>query len=177
MEFNVALGSAAHIDELESLWLQMLSHHRDLVGGEFPIRRAEPSWERAQRDYRDWLAGDAGILVIARDEGSSEPLGYAVCRLVDEGATFDLGAVRGDVDSLVVRDQARGRGIGTALLDAVRAELVNRGVAYWSIGVLAHNSEAARLYHQVGFRPWLQEFLASTSQGAGADQRSRKSGS
>lgn len=164
MEFEIALSRAVHIDELKALWLQMLSHHRNLVGGEFPVRMAEPSWEQAQRDYRDWLAGDGAILVIARDEGSSEPLGYLVCRLVDGGATFDLGAMRGDVDSLVVHDQARGRGIGTALLEAVRAELVDRGVAYWSIGILAHNSEAARLYDRVGFRPWTQELLASTSQ-------------
>jgi ribosomal protein S18 acetylase RimI-like enzyme len=164
VEFEIALSSVAHVDELKALWLQMLSHHRELVGGEFPIRRAEPSWEQARRDYRDWLADDAGILLIARDEGSSDPLGYAVCRLIDGGATFDLGAVRGDVDSLVVREEARGRGIGTALLDAVRAELVHRGVAYWSIGVLARNSEAARLYNRVGFRPWTQELLGSTSQ-------------
>ncbi|MFZ0041929.1 MAG: GNAT family N-acetyltransferase [Solirubrobacteraceae bacterium] len=163
MEFEIALSGAADIDELKTLWLQMLSHHRNLVGGEFPVLDAERSWEQARRDYREWLASDAAVLLIARSEESAGPLGYAVCRLVGDGATFDLGAVRGDVDSLVVSDQARGQGVGTALLEAVRAELVDRGVAYWSIGVLAHNSAAARLYDRLGFRPWTQELLASTS--------------
>jgi ribosomal protein S18 acetylase RimI-like enzyme len=162
VEFEIASSGAADIDELKALWLQMLSHHRHLLDGEFPVRRPEQSWEQAQRDYRDWLGNGAGILLIARGKASREPLGYAVCRLIDSGATFDLGAVRGDVDSLVVRDQARGHGIGTALLDAMRTELVDRGVAYWSIGVLAQNSEAARLYDRVGFRPWTQALLAST---------------
>ena len=164
MEFEIVLSSTAHVDELKTLWLQMLSHHRDLVGAEFPVRTAEPSWERVRCDYRDWLESDTAILLIAHSGGSSEPLGYAVCRLVDDGATFDLGAVRGDVHSLVVRDHARGRGIGTALLDAVRVTLVDRGVSHWPIGVLAHNPQAAKLYERVGFRPWTQELLASTSQ-------------
>jgi ribosomal protein S18 acetylase RimI-like enzyme len=164
VQFEVTLGGALDIDELKPLWLAMLSHHRDLVGDEFPIRMAEPSWEQARRDYLDWLASDAAILLIARYRTSSEALGYAICRLVGGGATFDLGAVRGEVDSLVVRDRARGQGIGTALLEAVRVRLLDRGVSYWSIGVLAHNPEAAKLYERVGFRPWTQELLATTSQ-------------
>jgi GNAT superfamily N-acetyltransferase len=76
--------------------------------------------------------------------------------------TFDLGPVRGDVDSLVVRDVARGHGVGSALLESVRDALLTRGVSYWSIGILAHNPEAARLYQRVGFRPWSQALLAKT---------------
>ncbi|HEX3801905.1 MAG TPA: GNAT family N-acetyltransferase [Solirubrobacteraceae bacterium] len=163
MEFEVAVGGVADIDGLKPLWLEMLSHHRALVGSEFPIRMPEPSWEHSRQDYLNWLTSDAAILVIARDRVSSESLGYAICRLLSGSATFDLGAVRGDVDSLVVHDSARGRGIGTALLEAVRASLVHRGVSYWSIGVLAHNPRAAELYERVGFRPWTQELLASTT--------------
>jgi ribosomal protein S18 acetylase RimI-like enzyme len=162
MGFEIGAGSAADIDGLRTLWLQMLAHHRDLVGDEFPVWPDEQSWERARRDYGDWLASDTAILVIARNETSSQPLGYAVCRLLADGATFDLGTVRGDVDSLVVHDQARGQGMGTALLCAVQAGLVDRGVSYWSIGLLARNTEAARLYERVGFRPWTQQLIAST---------------
>jgi ribosomal protein S18 acetylase RimI-like enzyme len=162
VECEIAAASAADIDELEPLWLQMLSHHRDLVGEEFPVHADEESWERVRRDYGDWLASDTAILLIARNVSSSEPLGYVVCRLRPGGATFDLGAVRGDIDSLVVDDHARGQGIGTALLEAVRASLNARGVSYWSIGVVARNTEAAKLYERIGFRPWTQELLAST---------------
>lgn len=164
MEFEIAFGGSADLAELKPLWLQMLSHHRGLVAGEVPIHADEQSWELARRHYDNWLANGAGILLIARSQDRAEPLGYAVCRLLPGGATFDLGELRGDIDSLVVTDRARGRGIGTALLDAVRAELKARGIAYCSIGVLAGNTEAAKLYERVGFRPWTQELLARTDQ-------------
>jgi ribosomal protein S18 acetylase RimI-like enzyme len=162
VNFDIAAGGLAEIDELKSLWLQMLSHHRSLIDGALPIHTDEQSWERARRDYRDWLESEAAIVLIARSRPGSEPVGYAVCRLRPGGATFDLGAMRGEVDSLVVQDQARGRGIGTALLDGVRSSLLERGIGYWSIGVLADNAQAAKLYERIGFRPWTQELIATT---------------
>jgi ribosomal protein S18 acetylase RimI-like enzyme len=160
--FEIAAGSAGDIDDLRTLWLQMLSYHRDLVCDEFPVWPDGRSWERARRAYGDWLASDTALLVIARNQASPVPLGYAVCRLLADGPTFELGGVRGEVDSLVVDDQARGQGIGTALLCAVQASLIDRGVSYWSVGLLSGNTKAAKLYERVGFRPWTQQLLAST---------------
>ncbi len=163
MDLEIITAEPAAVDELKALWLQMLSYHRNLVGGEVPVHTDEQSWARTRRVYCDWLENDTAILVIARSQTSSEPLGYAVCCLVAGGGrTFDLGAVRGDLDSLVVHDHARGQGIGTALLDAVRDRLVDRGIAFWSIGVLARNVEAVKLYERVGFRPWTQALIART---------------
>jgi ribosomal protein S18 acetylase RimI-like enzyme len=164
VEYAIAPGKTADIAELERLWLQMLSHHRGLVGREFPVHADEQSWERARDNYGDWLADSAAILLIARSQDQAEPLGYVVCRLHPGGPTFDLGELRGEIDSLVVDDRARGRGIGTALLNAVRADLNERGIAYCSIGVLAPNTEATKLYERVGFRPWTQELLARTDE-------------
>lgn len=163
MDFEITSGGASAVGELKTLWLQMLSHHRDLVGDEIPVHADERSWTRTRRAYSDWLKNNPAMLVIARDPSSTDPLGYAVCRLVSgDGMTFDLGTVRGDVDSLVVHDEARGRGIGTALLDAVRRRLADRGIQFWSIGVLARNDDAVRLYERVGFRPWTQELITGT---------------
>ena len=164
MEYEIVAGGIADIDDLKPLWLQMLSHHRDLVSDSFPVHADEESWELARNAYGDWLASDSAIMLIARGADRSETLGYVVCRIHPGGPTFDLGDMRGDVDSLVVHDQARGHGIGTALLGAVRADLNERGIAYWSIGVLARNTEAAKLYERVGFRPWTQELLAGTDE-------------
>ncbi len=162
MAFEIVRGNSVDVDGLETLWLQMLSHHRALVDDEFPVHAADQSWELARSDYRDWLRNDTAILMIARPAASFELLGFALCRLVGGGPTFDLGPVRGDVDALVVCDLARGRGIGTALLESVRNDLSTRGIFYWSIGVLAHNSGAAKLYERLGFRPWSQALLAKT---------------
>jgi ribosomal protein S18 acetylase RimI-like enzyme len=164
VDYEIAPGGPAEIAELKPLWLQMLSQHRALVDDEFPVHANGQSWERVRREYSDWLADSAAILLIARTQGQADPLGYVVCRLQPGGPTFDLGELRGNVDSLVVDDRARGHGIGTALLDAVRAQLKERGIAYWSIGVLTQNTEAARLYDRVGFRPWTRELLARTDE-------------
>jgi ribosomal protein S18 acetylase RimI-like enzyme len=142
--------------------VEMLEHHREMVAGEFPIHTPQRSWERARALCVEWLESETAILLIARGAGSSEPLGYIACRLIGGGPTFDLGSLRGEVDTLVVHDHARGQGVGTALLDAIRKSLVERGIVYWSIGVLAHNPRAAKLYQRVGFRPFTQELLAVT---------------
>ena len=47
---------------------------------------------------------------------------------------------------------ARGRGIGTLLLDAVDAELAARGIGDMVIGAVAQNTDAIRLYERRGFR-------------------------
>jgi len=113
---------------------------------------------------RECLDEARGLLFLARLRGSGEPVGYLYCRLVESGPTFDLGPIRGDVDSLVVSDRARGAGIGTDLLAACRTELQRRGCSYWSIGVVEANSDAARLYERVGFRPWIREMLGRLDQ-------------
>jgi hypothetical protein len=41
VECEITVGGAAGVDELKPLWLQMLSHHRDLVGDEFPVHAGE----------------------------------------------------------------------------------------------------------------------------------------
>jgi ribosomal protein S18 acetylase RimI-like enzyme len=88
MEFQITQADVREVDELESLWVEMLEHHRELVAG--------------------------------------------------------------------------GQGVGTALLEAIRHRLVERGITYWSIGVLADNPRAAKLYERVGFRPFTLELLAIT---------------
>ncbi len=157
-------GSASDVDELGPLWIAMVEHHRELVGPEWPVRGAEQAWALCRQEYRECLDEARGLLFLARLRGSGEPVGYLYCRLVASGPTFDLGPIRGDVDSLVVSDRARGAGIGTGLLAACRTELQRRGCSYWSIGVVEANGDAARLYERVGFRPWIREMLGRLDQ-------------
>jgi len=80
---------------------------------------------------------------------------------VAEGPTFDLGSMRGDLDTLVVKDTARGARIA-ALIESIRAELMIRGIAFWSVGLVAANDEAEKLYRGSRFEPWSQSLLART---------------
>jgi ribosomal protein S18 acetylase RimI-like enzyme len=163
VDFTIAEGGGEHLDELRELWLQMLEHHRAIVGDAAPVQAPATSWERARDRFGGWLRAGGAILRIARAGESGEAIGFALCYLESEGPTFALGPQYGEVDSLVVSDSARGAGVGTALLDAVRVELERRGVRYWAIGVLAQNTRAAELYGRLGFRPWSEFLLAETS--------------
>lgn len=155
----ISLGGLADIDELRGLWLQMLAHHRTLVNGELPLHSEEASWQRARQEFRRWAEAESAIVLLARDQGAAKLAGFAMCRLLPEGPTFAMGPLRGEIDSLVVDRDSRGLGVGTALLEAVRAQLTARGIRYCSIGVLAQNQDAARLYERVGFEPWIQNLV------------------
>jgi ribosomal protein S18 acetylase RimI-like enzyme len=62
-----------------------------------------------------------------------------------------------EIKLLVVDDDARGRGVGSALLDEVDRRLGDAGVRDQVIGAIEPNAAAIRLYERRGFRPaWLQ---------------------
>ncbi len=160
MEHEIRPGTPGDIEALAPLWMAMVEHHRGLVGEQWPVRGAEQAWVLRRKQYRDWLADGSGLLFVARLADSDATVGYAFCRLVESGPTFDFGGPHGEVDSLVVAGEARGAGVGTALLDACRGELRRRGLTHWAIGVVEANRSATDLYERLGFRPWFRTLLA-----------------
>jgi ribosomal protein S18 acetylase RimI-like enzyme len=157
---EVRRGSSDDIASLAPLWMAMVEHHRAVAAEPWPVRDAGDAWERRREEYLSGLAEESGFLLLARASGSADPVGYCYCELVGTGPTFEVGELRGDVGSLAVTPNARGAGVGTALLRECRAELARRGVAYWSIGVVEGNDGALALYERVGFRPWVRTLLA-----------------
>ena len=119
MESQVRRGSVTDVDLLMPLWISMVEHHRMVAGTQWPVRTAEAAWNARQREYRTWLTDGSGTLFVAGVEGAAEPVGYAMLRVHEPGATWDLGAEVGEVESLAVSDGARGGGVGTALLGRV----------------------------------------------------------
>jgi ribosomal protein S18 acetylase RimI-like enzyme len=160
MGITITEGTLADVDSVEPLWNAMVEHHREVVAGQVPVRSAAESWRRQRQEYVTWLREENALLLLARRDGDADLLGYALCRLLPSGPTFDLGPVRGEVDGLAVAAQARGAGVGSALLAACRDELLRRGCTHWSISVAAANTGAVRLYERLGFRPWVQLLTA-----------------
>jgi ribosomal protein S18 acetylase RimI-like enzyme len=58
-----------------------------------------------------------------------------------------------EIETLVVAPAARGTGAGSALLDAVDAELAAKGIDDVLIAAFVTNTDAIRLYERRGFRP------------------------
>ena len=102
------------------------------------------------RKYLDaWgRPGDAGV--VALDE-SGRPLGAAWCRLFPPEAP-GYGFVAADVPELTiaVAAEARGRGVGGALLAALKAAARREGHGRLSLSVNRRNP-ARRLYERHGF--------------------------
>jgi len=72
-------------------------------------------------------AGQAWLLLAVEDGSPHRAAGYAMVRLTEPEPTWDLGSQVGELESLAVAEHARGRGIGTQLMDAGRDLLREHG--------------------------------------------------
>jgi ribosomal protein S18 acetylase RimI-like enzyme len=151
---RIALAGAERVDELRPLWLQ-LHHHHAAVSRVQPFVDDETSWTLRRKGYVEILGAGGFVLVAEDDDGLA---GYALVKLHEGGDdSWALADRWGEVWTLVVNERRRGRGIGSALLDAVDAELASRGVHDLMIGVMEGNDAARRLYERRGLVPgWLQ---------------------
>jgi ribosomal protein S18 acetylase RimI-like enzyme len=157
---DVTTEAATDLEPIAPLWKSMVDHHRQVAGKELPVRDPEDAWSLRRAEYRRWLTDGSGTLLVAYVRDAPAPGGYAFLRTMPSGPTFDLGELRGEVESLVVAPSARGAGIGTALLRAAQGELRRLGCTYWSVSVMEANDGAVQLYERAGFRPWLRELAA-----------------
>ena len=112
----------------------------------------------APRRLRRLAGGGEGRLLLAaepgRGSGAAPLAGYALVLVRAGGATFDLGERVGELESLSVAAELRGRGIGGALIEAARALLREEGVTHWSVSYFEANADAGRLYERAGFGPF-----------------------
>lgn len=152
VELTIELADVGRVDEVQSLWLD-LHHHERTIAPNLPlVTDDERSWRDRRALYVHWLGREQGFLALAHN--GEAVVGYAFVR-VEEGSddTFPMGEQYGELYSLSVARDSRGRGIGTALLDFVDTELASRGIAALTVAVTVGNSDAQRLYERRGLRP------------------------
>lgn len=91
--------------------------------------------------FRDLLAL-AHVHGVVAEDGAGHLVGYALC---------SSAADEGEILNLAVAEEARGAGIGTALLEASVAWLAGRGAAKVYLEVRRSNAAAIAMYHRAGF--------------------------
>lgn len=150
------------IDRVEYLWKQMVAFHRRVASEEWPVRGEDDAWARRRGDYTRWLAAGTGVVFAAvpDDDPAAPPDGYATLAVRPAGASWELGEEVGELESLVVAEEARGQGLGTMLIAACRERLRSQGVRYWGVAVVEANVGATRLYERAGFRPYYRNLMA-----------------
>jgi len=151
---RIVRSGAERVDELEPLWKSLQEHHVAVmpqVAGLAP-RDLEESWQLRRDKYLALLSELGSFVMIAQDD--SGPLGYAMVRLSEGSIGYTTSETVADVETLSVLPDARGAGIGTALMDAVDEHLLAIGVKEVRLGVIAGNDDAIRFYEQRGMQPF-----------------------
>lgn len=141
----------AEVDSLERLWGQLLAHHsREAahLSALGTVRSPEDSWRLRRGQYLAWLRDPRAAVLVARD--GNRLLGYAFVHVVDAPGSWQWGDRVGVLETLVVDDQARGSGVGHALVGAARERLARSGVQVMKISVVAGNDDAVRFYRREG---------------------------
>ena len=140
------------IDELRPLWLAMVHHHAQVAPELGPVFSDEEAWATRRADYAEWLLEDDAFVLVARD-GDGRAIGYALVTVNPASATWREPRRAGLVESLAILPDARGAGVGRALIEGVEAELAKLGVDDLRLTVMAANSPALAFYERLGFQP------------------------
>jgi ribosomal protein S18 acetylase RimI-like enzyme len=114
-DLTVREGGAEDIADLAELWQELGEHHATLADVP-PVRAAADRWERRQRQYGDWLSDRGGRLFIAERDG--RPAGYLMMTIGDGPATWEVGDVVAEIETMSVLPSERSSGVGKGLMDA-----------------------------------------------------------
>jgi ribosomal protein S18 acetylase RimI-like enzyme len=161
-DFAIVSVSKDRSEDLQPLWRGLYEHHMALtphLGDR--VRPYEQAWNEHQRLKAEWLAAEPDSFVLAAQQ-EDRYVGYAFVR-VRPGALFAVSWSASDplaeLAILAVLPEARGKGVGSALLDAVEARLRELRIDDMVIDVITTNTDAMRLYERRGALPFLTNFV------------------
>ncbi len=101
--------------------------------------------ERCDRLYQVWIEkscqGQADAVLVA-ENGAHEAIGYVTC--------LGKGAAAGKIGLIAVKEEARGAGVGSALLRAALDWFVSNRVASFTVATQLRNVRALRFYGRAG---------------------------
>lgn len=137
------------------------------------VHRLMKAWEEEAitigheaRDAEDLRGSLTESFFVARD--SRRIAGFICARVVDNPGYAVMPTAQRvlQIEELYVRPQARGRGAGTALVEAVLQKARGQGVRAFHVFSASRNTEdVLRFYRRHGFEPWgVQMYLAHTNE-------------
>ncbi|HEV3094415.1 MAG TPA: GNAT family N-acetyltransferase [Solirubrobacteraceae bacterium] len=160
-EHSIVAVEPERLDDLKPIWRTLYEHHLALTPHlRERSRSIEEAWRARREAEREWIANEPLTFVLAV-ESEDGYLGYAFVRV--RAATFATSWSASDplaeLSILAVLPQARGRGVGSALLDAVEERLEELGVEDMAISVVTTNVDAMRLYERRGAVQFVTELV------------------
>ncbi|MDF3414617.1 GNAT family N-acetyltransferase [Sulfitobacter sp. M57] len=136
-ELAIRNVQAADLPRVQEMVRKLAAHHGDV---------AQVSLTDLERDC---LGAEPWLRVLVAVRGV-EISGYAaLCSLVQ----MQFGVRGMDMHHLFVSEEARGIGVGRALIDASVALTKSLGCRYMTVGTHPENKAAAMIYQVAGFEP------------------------
>ncbi|MFT3862871.1 MAG: GNAT family N-acetyltransferase [Solirubrobacterales bacterium] len=155
---RIEIGRAGteRLEEVGPIWRSLSDHHAEITPPGVPVRPSAEGWPTRRAGYARSLAGGATLLIADRAE---RPVGYAFA--IPRAAPVNLAIERLlEVETVAVLPEARGAGIGGALMDAVRELAAELGIEHIQLSVRTANEGALRFYERQGFEPLYVTLLA-----------------
>lgn len=106
--------------------------------------------QHAIEKYRDWLADPASAVWLAEVAPEAAPVGYLV--LTKPDLPVDVGPADLEVKRVYLFHRFQGTGLGARLMQAARAEAMNRGMRRLVLGVYSGSAAAIAFYERLGYR-------------------------
>ena len=135
---RATLSDAAHVRELR---LRALESDPDAFGETLERARTRP-----EADYADWIGSPENGMFLAADADGS-----LVGMAVGAPAPIDDRPRPAALFAMWVAPEARGQGVGAALVAAVEGWARGKGYVRMGLGVTSTNEPAIRLYTRMGF--------------------------
>jgi ribosomal protein S18 acetylase RimI-like enzyme len=154
---QIVRGDVSRVDEVGPLFQAMHEHHRSCGEQLLPFRPDEDAWARRRPYYVSLLESGRGHLLLAEDGG--RVIGYAMVSETRGQATLVTADRMAELETLSVADGARGRGVGSALMEAAYAVMRQLGIDEVMLYVLDGNERAMRFYERRGMKPYLHVML------------------
>jgi GNAT superfamily N-acetyltransferase len=137
------------LDRVTELWLALGEHHARLEPA-FALRRGAAA--QARRILEVQLA-DSDTAVLVHDESGSLE-GLCIVRIA-RAPEIQVERCRGEITDLYVREPARRRGIGRALVEAGTAWARDHGAIRVEVRVASANPAARAFWQATGFAPFV----------------------
>lgn len=158
---RVRRATAADLDGLAAMGAALARLHHELDPQRFFTD------DDIEEGYRSWFArertrGEAFLRVVDDEQGRLA--GYAYGRMHGVNWADLLGAHAALVD-LYVREDARGRGMGAALVEDFCAWAKEKGAPRVVLKTASRNASAQRAFARLGFRPTMVEMTRETGGG------------
>ncbi len=142
MDYAITTGVKELLPEIVPLWNDLKKHHVEVAGLFSPVF-AMGNWESRKADL-ERKAFDDKLKVDLVTRGN-ELIAYAVSTISEKGI--------GEIDSLCVKEQCRGQGIGKHLIQRALEWMEAEGATSRILQVVDGNDRAMSLYKSLGFSP------------------------